>query len=73
MECVDCGHPLDQEEIEAHGIYEIISYPFYMDGMVDMHLIEMPIKKIAELPDDVVDDRLSSSLYYVCDGCGIHE
>jgi hypothetical protein len=54
------------------GIYEIVSYPFYADGLIETHLFKSAVKKIADLPDDLDEDNLWCDEYYICDECVEH-
>jgi hypothetical protein len=49
------------------GIYEIIAYPFFADGITEWHLITSALKRIADIPEDFDDD--SMTLHYICDEC----
>ena len=51
------------------GIYEITSYPFFADGITEIHLFRTAIKKIADLPSDFNEDNLFSDICYVCEDC----
>ena len=51
------------------GLYEILSYPFFADGIVEIHLFGSSIKKIAGLPSDFNEDNLYSDICYVCEDC----
>lgn len=51
------------------GIYEILSCPFFADGMIEMYLYKTAINKTSALPDDLNEDDLWSDMYYVCDEC----
>ena len=55
------------------GIYEIISYPFFADGITELHLFASSIKKIAELPGDFNEDDLIGDIHYVCEECAEKE
>lgn len=48
------------------GIYEIISYPFYRDGIIEMSVIKSAVTWVCELPIDIEN---SAELFYVCDSC----
>lgn len=48
------------------GIYEIIRYPFYADGITEMHIYKGAVKRICDVPSDIED---CYTLYYICDGC----
>jgi hypothetical protein len=49
----------------APGIYEITSYPFFRDGMIQTSLITSAIRKILDVPKDTCKD----DIYYVCENC----
>ena len=51
------------------GIYEIISYPFFADGIIELHFFKSSIKKIAELSGDFNEDDLIDDIHYVCEEC----
>jgi hypothetical protein len=51
------------------GIYEILSYPFYADGVIEIHIFKSAVKRISGLPNDLDEDDLWSDIYYVCDDC----
>ena len=51
------------------GVYEILSYPSLVNGLVEMHLFESAVKRISDLPNDIDEDNLWSDIYYVCDKC----
>lgn len=51
------------------GIYEILSYPFYTDGVIEIHIFKSAMKRISGLPNDLDEDDLWSDIYYVCDDC----
>lgn len=59
----DVGKELDIRS----GIYEIIKYPFFADGITEWNLITTAINRIADMPEDFDDD--SMVLYYICDEC----
>jgi len=48
------------------GIYEIISYPFYADGMIEFHIFKGALKRICDAPTGI-ESHYSSR--YVCDKC----
>lgn len=48
------------------GIYEIISYPFFADGIIEMHIFKDAVKRICDNPPDIED---CYTLYYICDEC----
>lgn len=50
------------------GVYEIVEYPFYRDGITEFSLITSSIKKITDLPSDFTDEELNT-LHYICDEC----
>jgi len=49
----------------APGIYEIISYPFFFDGVIEITLIKSSIRKIADLPECTCENDIN----YVCEEC----
>lgn len=49
----------------APGIYKIISYPFFRDGIIETSLIESAILKIADLPEGICENDIN----YVCEEC----
>lgn len=51
------------------GIYKIIAYPFYRDGITEMSLIKTAIRKIANIPKDICAD----GIHYICKNCGVEE
>lgn len=51
------------------GIYKILSYPFYADGMIEFHLFTSAIKKVADLPTEFDKNEFYNSMYYICDEC----
>ena len=51
------------------GIYEIISYPFFRDGMISMSMIETAINRIADLPEEFDENDFISDIFYVRDSC----
>lgn len=48
------------------GIYEIIRYPFFADGIIEMHIFKRAVKRICDNPPDIQD---CCTLYYICDEC----
>lgn len=48
------------------GIYEIISYPFFADGIIEMHIFKGAVKRICDNPPDI---KNCYTLYYVCNEC----
>jgi len=48
------------------GIYEIISYPFFADGIIEMHIFKNAVKRICDNPPDIED---CYTLYYLCNEC----
>ena len=58
------------EELRLNpGIYEIISYPFFADGITEFYLYASSIKKIAELPGDFNEGDFIADIHYVCEDC----
>ena len=51
------------------GIYEITSYPFFRDGMIEMSMIDTAINRIGDLPKEFDEDDFTSDIFYVCDEC----
>ena len=51
------------------GIYEITSYPFFRDGIIEMSMIETAINRIGDSPKDFDEDEFISDIFYVCDEC----
>ena len=51
------------------GIYEIISYPWFADGIIEIQIYESAIKKIAEIPSDFNEGDLIGDIHYVCEEC----
>lgn len=49
----------------APGIYEITSYPFFRDGMIQTSLITSAIRKILDPPKVVYENDIC----YVCENC----
>ena len=47
------------------GIYEITSYPFYADSMIEIHIFKTAVNKIADLPKGTYEDDTQ----YVCSNC----
>ncbi len=48
------------------GIYEIVSYPFFADGIIELHIYKSAVKWICDIPSDIED---CYTLYYICDDC----
>ena len=55
------------------GIYEITSYPWFADGMIEIQIYESAIKKIAELPGDFNEGDFVADIHYVCEDCAEKE
>jgi len=51
------------------GLYEIISLPFYADGMIETTLFKDAIKRLGDIPQDFDESNLHYSLYFVCNSC----
>ena len=51
------------------GLYEIISLPFYADGMIETHLFSNAIKRLCDTPKDLDEDDLFYPLYFICESC----
>jgi len=51
------------------GIYEVIKYPFYADGMIEMSFYLDAIKWIAPIPADLDQDNIWNIISYICLEC----
>ena len=51
------------------GVYEIMSYPSLINGLIDENLFDSAVNRISDLPSYLDDDDLWSDIYYVCDKC----
>lgn len=49
------------------GIYEIIKYPFFADGITELSIFKGAVKRICDVPPKTEVDY--NTMYYVCDQC----
>ena len=49
------------------GVYKIISWPYYADGMIDFHLFTSSLARFAKLPKDIKFDDYRAG--HLCDEC----
>ena len=61
--------PAVQIFVQKAGFYEIIKLPFYADGIIEAHLFDSAINRLGDLPQDLDEDDLHYSLYFVCEDC----
>lgn len=59
----------EMNHVAKAGLYEIVSLPFYADGMIEAHLFDSAINRQGDLPKDLDEDNLHYSLYFVCEDC----
>lgn len=48
------------------GIYEITSYPFFVDGMIEYHIFKNAVKRICDAPSEIESHYEAG---YICDKC----
>lgn len=51
------------------GIYEIVKYPYYADGLIEVQLYKDAVKWICEIPSDFNNDEHIGSIHFPCDNC----
>ena len=55
----------------AGGLYEIVEYPFYRDGITEMSIIKGTVHWLCHIPTDTDMEVDTSTIYYICDGCAV--
>lgn len=59
----------EENHVSKAGFYEIVSLPFYADGIIEAHLFESAVNKLSDLPTDFDDSDLHYPLYFICESC----
>lgn len=48
------------------GIYEILNYPFFADGIIETHIFKDAVKRICDAPSNI---EHCNTLCYICNDC----
>jgi len=59
----------EANHVAKAGFYEIVSLPFYKDGIIEASLIDSAINRLGDLPKNLDEDNLHYSLYFICENC----
>ena len=51
------------------GVYEIIAYPFFADGVVEAHIFKNALCRVLGIPSSVNVAEDYGDIFYVCEGC----
>ena len=51
------------------GIYEIIAYPFFADGVIEIHIFTSALRRVANVPPSVNESEQYGDIFYVCKEC----